>query len=144
VSADTVNYDPETGEILDSPTQPGPATPPPAQPTPPTPPPPPQTPPVKRRAKKKPARGNGAKHIPEDETPRERFLRSAATRMGQALTAIDLLASFGRSRGHYEYSEPDAVRMIGRLEDAIERMRRELARPPSRKEERESQRSFSW
>lgn len=118
-----VQFDPETGEIIEPAAPPAPK-------------------PVRKRAKKKP-NGRGAQ-IPENETPRQRFLRSSATRMKQALTAIDLIAGFGRNRANYEYDEDDAGRLAVRLEDAIGRMQRELARPPSRKDEREAERSFSW
>jgi hypothetical protein len=123
-----VQFDPETGEILEPPVpavQPAPERP-------------------KRARKPKPKRGNGRVHIPENETPRERFLRSSSTRMKQALTAIDLIAGFGRSRANYEYGDGEAERLASRLEAAVARMRRELARPPTRKEERDSQRSFDW
>lgn len=117
-----VLFDAETGEVFDTPaTQPKPTR--------------------KPRAKKKP---NGRSAVPADETPRQRFLRRSAIRMKQALTAIDLIASFGRSRAYYEYDGEDADRLAMRLQDAIGRMQRELARPPSRKDEREAERSFSW
>ena len=115
-------FDPETGGVIEQ------AAPPPLKPV------------RKRAAKKKP---NG-RAVPLDETPRQRFLRSSATRMKQALTAIDLIAGFGRNRANYENDEGDAERLAARLEDAIGRMQRELARPPSRKDEREAERSFSW
>ena len=117
-------FDPETGEVIEPTVPPAPK-------------------PVRKRTAKKKPNGRGTQ-IPENETPRQRFLRSSAIRMKQALTAIDLIASFGRSRDYYEYDEADAGRLIMRLDDAISRMRRELARPPSRKDEREAERSFSW
>jgi hypothetical protein len=116
-------FDPETGEVTEPAVLPMPK-------------------PRKRAAKKKP---NGrAAQIPENETPRQRFLRSSATRMKQALTAIDLIAGFGRNRANYEYDEGDAERIAARLAAAVNRMERELARPPSRKDEREAERSFNW
>lgn len=118
-----VQFDPETGEVFDTPIAP-------AQPK-----------PVRKpRAKKKP---NG-RAVPADETPRQRFLRRTTISMKQALTAIDLMASLGRHRANYDYDEADIARVANRLEDAIDRLRRELARPPSRKDEREAERSFSW
>ena len=115
-------FDPETGEIIETPPAPHPAA-------------------KKKRGKKK---ANGRAPIPADETPKQRFLRSSATRMEQALTAIDLIASFGRNRTNYEYDEAEAYRLTNRLRDAIERMHRELARPPTREEERKAERKFSW
>lgn len=97
--------------------------------------------PRRRRAKKK---GNGRVPIPENETPRDRFLRRSTTQMTNALTAIDLIASFGRNRANYDYDEAAAVRLASRLEDALANMRRELARPPSREEERKAARDFKW
>jgi hypothetical protein len=118
-----VQFDHETGEVYEPAVLPMPK-------------------PRKRTAKKKP---NGhAQKIPENETPRQRFLRSSATRMKQALTAIDLIAGFGRNRANYEYDEADAERLAVRLVEATSRLDRELARPPSRKDEREAERSFSW
>jgi hypothetical protein len=119
-----VNFDPETGEILEPPAA-APAQPP------------------KRIRKKKP-RGNGRAPIPENETPRERFLRVSAIRMKDALTAIDLLASFGRNRKNYEYGEADAAKLTQRLDAALSRLCVELARAPSREEERKAERSFTW
>jgi hypothetical protein len=117
-------FDPETGEVIER------AAPPPAPPK------------RKRAAARK--KGNGRAPIPENETPRERFLRSSATRMKQALTAIDLIAGFGRSRANYDYGEDEAERLASRLEAAVARMQRELARPPTREEERKAERSFEW
>jgi hypothetical protein len=115
-------FDPQTGEILETPPTPHP-------------------PAKKKRARKK---ANGRVPIPADETPKQRFLRSSATRMEQALTAIDLIASFGRNRTNYEYDETEANQLYDRLAGALSRMARELARPPSRAEERKAERKFSW
>lgn len=119
-----VQFDPKTGEVLNEPPAAVPAQ------------------PKRKRAAKKKA--NGRAPVLENETPRERFLRKAEIRMKQALTAIDLIASFGRNRANYEYSEADAAKLAARLEAALARLRVELARPPSREEERKAERSFSW
>ena len=113
-------FDPETGEILEPP-----ASHPPAK---------------KKRARKK---ANGRAHIPENETPRDRYLRSSTKRMTDALTALDLIGAFGRNRANYEYDILDTDRLVARLEEALADMQRDLARPASREAERKARRSFS-
>jgi hypothetical protein len=116
------DFDPTTGEIIEPPAAP------------------PQTPPRKRASRKK--RGNGRAPIPENETPRDRYLRSSETRMKGALLAIDLVGAFGRNRGNYEYSDQEAERLVARLEAAIADTKRDLARPASREDERKARREF--
>jgi hypothetical protein len=125
MTTEEVRHDPVTGEILEQIEQPAPPAPP---------------KPARRKAKKK---ANGRAAVPENETPRERYLRSSAKRMTDALTAIDLIAAFGRNRANYEYGEEEAAGLVLRLEGALDDMQRDLARPASREEERKARRSFS-
>jgi hypothetical protein len=118
----TDEFDPTTGEIIEQPAAP------------------PQPPPRKRASRKK--RGNGRAPIPENETPRERYLRSSGKRMEAALVALDLIGAFGRNRANYDYTDLEAEKLIVRLEAAIAETRRDLARPASRGDERKARRQF--
>lgn len=90
--------------------------------------------------------GNGTTTAPPptlpSKTPRERFLDSSDIRMKAALTAIDLIGSFGRNRVNYDYTDDEAEGIFDRLYHAIEDMRRDLRRPRSGREERKVARSW--
>ncbi|MFQ6093243.1 MAG: hypothetical protein ACE5OR_11325 [bacterium] len=68
----------------------------------------------------------GRNPVPENETPRRRFVRLAESRTNAALDKIRLLGNL--AAGQYEYTAEDIERIFGALEEAIKVTRSKFER----------------
>lgn len=102
-----VQFDPETGEVLE---QPAPA---------------PEKP--KRLRKKKP-RSNGRAPVPADESKRDKFLRLVTQRFDRIVNAIHVMRGLGRNQSSYEYSDADVDQVTDMLVAELQAMAAELKR----------------
>jgi hypothetical protein len=109
-----VNFDPETGEILEPPSAP-------VQPAHEKP---------KRARKPKPKRpaGNGRAPIPKDETKRQKFLRLVNQRFDKIVKAVHHMRGLGRNQASYEYGDADVDRVVDLLVAELQAMAAEMKR----------------
>lgn len=105
-----VQFDPETGEIIE-----------------PTAPPPPKPGRRPRTAKKKPPVSNGPR-VPLDETKRQKFERLAEHRFGRIVRALHNMRGLGRNQGSYEYGEADVERLRVKLQAEVDETIGEMKR----------------
>lgn len=104
-----INFDPETGEVLNEPPAAVPV----------------QPKPVRKRAKKK---GNGRVPIPADESRRAKFVRLANNRFDRIVKAMHVMRALGRNQSAYEYGDADIDRITDLLVAELEAVKAEMKR----------------